>query len=78
MANDYRHMYEFQFKSIYSVRKAMEEAAGLEDGARSGMLDTFYQRYRRKMGGCFRQHCRCGPIREDLSRAVKTLCARRK
>jgi len=69
MANDYRHMYEFQFKSIYSVRKAMEEAAGLEDGARSGMLDTFYQRYRAKWEVASGSTVDAVRFREDLSRA---------
>src|SRR5215510_1146621 len=46
MATDYRHMYEFQFQSIYALRKAIEEAVGLADGARSAPLEAFYRRYR--------------------------------
>jgi signal transduction histidine kinase len=46
VADDYRHMYDFQFKSIYVVRQAMEKAVGLQSGFQSPELDAFYQDYR--------------------------------
>ena len=48
IADDYRHMYDFQFKSIYVVRQAIEKAAGLQSGFKSAELDAFYEDYRTK------------------------------
>src|SRR5262249_13784074 len=42
IADDYRHMYEFQFKSVYAVRKAVEKAVGLQSGFQSDELEAFY------------------------------------
>src|SRR5262249_43757674 len=37
---------DFQFKSIYAVRQAMEKTVGLQSGFQSPELDAFYQDYR--------------------------------
>ena len=46
IADDYRHMYDFQFKSIYVVRQAIEKAVDLQSGFESADLDAFYKDYR--------------------------------
>jgi len=46
MSADYRHMYEFQLKSLYEIRKAMEKAQKNESGFPSAPLESFYQEYR--------------------------------
>src|SRR5690242_9151759 len=48
MADDYRHMYEFQLQSIYAIHRATEAAANLQPGGWSPALETFYHRYRTK------------------------------
>jgi signal transduction histidine kinase len=44
-ADDYRHMYNFQFKSVAAIGDVMEEAATLRPGSKSPALDAFYRRY---------------------------------
>jgi len=46
VADDYRHMYNFQFKSVAAIGELMEEAARLRPGSKSPALDAFYRRYR--------------------------------
>jgi hypothetical protein len=46
IAADYRHMYEFQFKSVAAIGRAMAQAETLNPGFRSAKLDDFYRRYR--------------------------------
>jgi signal transduction histidine kinase len=43
---DYRHMYNFQFKSVAAIGDVMQEAATLKTGSKSSALDAFYHRYR--------------------------------
>ena len=45
-ADDYRHMYNFQFKPVVAIGEAMGEAGTLRPGAKSRALDSFDQRYR--------------------------------
>ncbi len=46
LRSHYRHMYDFQLRSIAATADAMKEAATLETGARSAKLEAFYRRYK--------------------------------
>src|SRR6267143_1101661 len=46
ISDNYRHMYNFQFKSVAAIGLALEEAVTLQPGSRSAGLDEFYRRYR--------------------------------
>ena len=45
---DYRHMYNFQFRSVAALGRANLEANRLKPHERSAALDTFYWRYRKE------------------------------
>jgi signal transduction histidine kinase len=46
MADDYRHMYEFQLQSISAIRRAMEKAESARDSFPTSELEPFYKDYR--------------------------------
>jgi signal transduction histidine kinase len=69
IADDYRHMYEFQFKSIYAVRQAIEKAVALQSGFPSAELDTFYRDYRANWEVASGSTPDAIRFRKDLSRA---------
>src|SRR6185503_15048999 len=73
MATDYRHMYEVQIQSIYALRKAIEEAAGLVDGTRSAPLEDFYRRYRTNWEVASGSTVDSIRFRSDLSRAGESM-----
>jgi len=76
MATDYRHMYEFQLQSIYALRKAIEEAAGLADGTRSAPLEAFYRRYRTDWEVASGSTVDAIRFRNDLSEAGESMLPR--
>jgi signal transduction histidine kinase len=45
-AADYRHMYDFQFKSVAAIGEVMQKAAELKPGSKSAALNIFYHQYR--------------------------------
>jgi len=69
IADDYRHMYDFQFTSVAAIGQAMAEAENLNDGFRSPELSEFYRRYRRDWETASGSSPDAIRFREDLSKA---------
>jgi signal transduction histidine kinase len=75
--SDYRHMYEYQFKSIGAIGYAMAEAEALKPGEVSPALESFYWRYRKDWEAATGATDDAIRFRKDLEKAGATDLLRR-